>query len=208
MTDRAVTRMLAVAVGGAFFLPLVIVIVLSLFGVNAPTATLHLVFGIVSPVLAVLIFAGRFIHGRLWLTVHRLPTESEAVKAVSARRMKMWAGHAGLRLTARRYAYRRGANQRGSYIAADMVADAYIAAGGRSVHDLFELMRAFHPHPGEMDVTLAAIAKVVGLRSIVASLHDGVDAATMVGYIERYGVKQLEDGLAAGVPFEYMEAMR
>lgn len=208
MTERAIARMLAVAVGGAFFLPLVIIVVLGLFGVNAPTATLHLVFGIVSPVLAVIIFAGRFILGRLWLAVHRLPADSDAVKAVAARRMKVWTGHAALRLTARRYAYRRGANQRGSYIAADMVTDAYIAAGGRNVHDLFELMRAFHPHPGEMDVMLAAIAKVVGLHSIVASLHDGVDAATMVRYIERYGVKQLEDGLAAGVPFEYMEAMR
>jgi hypothetical protein len=200
--------MLAVAVGGAFFLPLVIVIVLGLFGVDAPTATLNLVFGIVSPVLAVLIFAGRFILGRLWLAVHRLPTDPDAVRAVSARRMKLRADHAVLRLEARRYAYRRGANRRRSYIAADMVADAYIAAGGRSVHDLFELMRAFHPHAGEMDVTLAAIAKVVGLKNIVASLRYGVDAATMVGYIERYGVKQLEDGLAAGVPFEYMEAMR
>lgn len=208
MTDRAIARMLAVAVGGAFFLPLVIVIVLGLFGVDAPTATLNLVFGIVSPVLAVLIFAGRFILGRLWLAVHRLPTDPDAVRAVSARRMKLRADHAVLRLEARRYAYRRGANRRRSYIAADMVADAYIAAGGRSVHDLFELMRAFHPHAGEMDVTLAAIAKVVGLKNIVASLRYGVDAATMVGYIERYGVKQLEDGLAAGVPFEYMEAMR
>lgn len=30
----------------------------------------------------------------------------------------------------------------------------------------------------------------------------------MVGYIERYGVKELEEGLATGIPFEYMEVMR
>lgn len=62
--------------------------------------------------------------------------------------------------------------------------------------------------PKFVRVVGAAIARLISLRAIMANLRAGTFVGTMVGYLGRYGVKTLEEGLAAGIPFEYMGVMR
>lgn len=195
-------------VGVALVVPLLLDIVLRLVGLEPDTKLLAAVFGVATPVIAVGAYVVYLLKSWFWLALHRLPRDKEAMRAVARLRPRWNDKHPGLTLAARRYAYRRADSEQPSFVAAGWVAKAYADAGGRDANELFELMRAFHPYPGAMSTARAAIARVVGLRAIVANLRAGTSVGTMVRYIDYYGVKTLEEGLVAGIPFEHMEVMR
>ncbi len=207
MSQKMGLWLLAGAVGGALLVPSVVMMALGLLGIPHDPELLSMVFAVLAPAAALGVYGTIRLKSSLWLALHRLPRDKEAMLAVAALRPRWRDPHAALTLAARRYAYRRADGGHQAYLATHWVAQAYGEAGGSSPDELFKLMRAWHMRL-EMDATGAAIAKVVGLKNTVAALREGTPVDTMVMHIDRFGVKAVEDGLAAGIPFEYMEAMK
>lgn len=208
MMSASLVRKMAALLAAAIFVPAILRLILEMTGAAQGAEAVSLWVGVPFLVVVPWLFLYHHTLPRLWLLAHRLPRDKEAIDAVASFLPRWRDRHPSLTLVACRYAYRRADAERPSFVAADAVAQAYASAGGRDPDELFGLLRAFHPDPGAMDGSSAKVARAVGLRNIVASLQAGVPVGIMVEYVARYGVKQLEEGLAAGIPFEYMEVMR
>jgi hypothetical protein len=192
------------------FGPTLMMTVVGFTGADVESGTVNLGFGLLGLVLAAAFFLSAWrIPTRVWLSWHHLPKDEEALNAIAASKRKWRTSHPLLFLTSQRFAIRRADGAKEGFPAAAWVAEAYGDAGGADIFELFELLRAFqHQGGGWMNTTDCAIAKVVGMKHIVGALRSGTDVHTMVFYIQKFGVSYLEKGLEAGVPLEYMEAMR